>query len=306
MNTPYQWPEFTIVDPSVSGALTVFPIVGGTVARDYMLLSHAVEKGLAVITEQSTGGNVPVIVIENKGKALLLGIQGEEYVGAKQNRTLNVSVLAGPGKTEIPVTCTEAGRWGYDRNVAFSAGEYETPEIRGGKHREISARAKMRGVPLAAKFAADQNKVWSRVSQAASLHSVESGTSALNDVYSSGKVSAAIDEIVNGIKLPEGTRGMVVAMGGKMVGADVFEDTEVFASMWSRLSRSYAMSALHAKGTPPSMEAAETFINAPTGASWNASPSPGQGEDVRWEGQNFAAASLVWQSRHLHASLFAL
>ena len=54
------------------------------------------------------------------------------------------------------------------------------------------------------------------------------------------------------------------------------------------------------------MEAAETVLNAPTGASWNASPSPGMGEDVRWEGQHFAAASLVWQSRHLHASVFAL
>jgi len=306
MNTPYQWPEFKIVDPAISKALIVFPIVGGTVARDYMLLSHAVEKGLAVVTELSEGGHVPVIVIENKGKTPVLGIQGEEYVGAKQNRTLNISVLAGPGKTEIPVTCVEQGRWHYGRNLIFSAGGHESPDIRSAKLAELAQRSKMRGVPMMEKLKASQGGVWDKVGAIAAEYDVSSETGALSDVYSSDKVSSSIDEIISGIELPEGTRGVAVAAGGKMVGADVFEDTEVFALMWPRLVRSYAIGALRAKGNPPSMEAAETFLNAPIGASWNASPSPGMGEDVRWEGQVFAAASLVWQSRHLHASVFAL
>ena len=304
--TPYQWPEFTIVDPAISGKLTVFPIVDGTVARDYMLLSHAVEKGVARVTEQSKGGHVPIIVIENSGKTALLGIQGEEYVGAKQNRTLNVSVLAGAGKTEIPVTCVEQGRWRYDRGDDFVAGMYESPEIRSDKLRELAKRAKVRGMPMMEKLKADQGAVWGSVGRVLAMHSVSSDSAALHDVYKSGKISKTIDEILDGIELPEGTRGAVVAAGGKMVGADIFEDPEVFAAMWPRLARSYAMTAMRAKGKPPSMEAAETFINQPAGSDWVASPSPGLGEDVRWEGRQFAAASLVWQGRHLHASVFAL
>jgi hypothetical protein len=205
------------------------------------------------------------------------------------------------------VTCVEQGRWGYEpTKVAFATGTHESVDIRADKLRQLAQRSKMRGVPLAQKFVASQSRVWEKVGAVMASHDVSSDTGALNDLYSSGKVSAAIDDIVDGIKLPEGTRGVVVATGGKMVGADVFEDTEVFGIMWQRLVRSYAMSALHAKGNPPSMEAAETFLNAPADASWNATPSPGMGEDVRWEGQHFAAASLVWQSRHLHASVFAL
>ena len=44
-------------------------------------------------------------------EAVLL-YDGEELVGAKQNRILNVSVLVGAGaKMPIPVSCVEQGRW---------------------------------------------------------------------------------------------------------------------------------------------------------------------------------------------------
>lgn len=304
-HSPYQWPEFQIVDPATCDTLTVFPIVDGNIARDYMLLSLAVEKGVAHVTEKTAGGTVPIILIENSGKTPLLGIQGEEYVGAKQNRTFNVSFLAGPGKTEIPVTCVEQGRWRYDRDN-FVAGMHESPEIRSLKHAEIARRSKLRGVPKEEKYHASQGKVWDAVAALGSKFGVHSATAAMHDVYSAKKVSKSIDDIIAGIELPEGTRGAVVAAGGKMVGADVFEDPEVFAAMWPRIVRSYAMTAMTAKGERPSMETAEAFINLPGGSDWTASPSPGMGEDVRWEGRHFAAASLVWQGRHLHASVFAL
>ena len=44
----------------------------------------------------------------------LLMLDGEELVGAKKNRVLNVTVLiAAQSDTVIPVSCVEQGRWSY-------------------------------------------------------------------------------------------------------------------------------------------------------------------------------------------------
>jgi ARG and Rhodanese-Phosphatase-superfamily-associated Protein domain len=46
-------------------------------------------------------------------------MEGEEVVGAKQNRTINLSILV-PAQAEViaPVTCVEAGRW-HARSAQF-------------------------------------------------------------------------------------------------------------------------------------------------------------------------------------------
>ena len=302
--TRYQWPRVELDAPITSGPLTVFPIQnGGEAPRDYILLSDAVEKGIAKVTETSEKGDVPVIVIENLGPEPILGVQGEEYVGAKQNRTLNVTVLVGPGKTKIPVTCVEQGRW--DRGAAmFGVGEYEGLGLRLMKTEmsNISSRTLKEKLK---KFAADQFKVWGHVEQESARHGVRSATGAMHAFYESKHVRAPLTGIADGIKLPEGARGAVIAMGGSTVAADLFESSWIFQRIWPRLLRSYALSALYAKGTPPSVEAAETFVSKPVSLPCNATPSVDLGEDVRWEDKSFLVAALVWRDRFLHSLIFA-
>lgn len=300
----YPWPAAVLADPCTSRALTVFPLLGGNGGADYMLLADAVAKGLARVTEESDSGTVPVIVIENSGKLPLLGIQGEEYVGAKQNRTLNITVLAAPGKTRIPVTCVEQGRWHYE-GAEFHTGAYEHFELRTLKAHMVGKSRKARG-PHMAKFAADQGMVWDAVSRESARHGAHSATGALHDVYRSTKVSGGLDAAIKGIEVPADTRGVVVAIGGEIVGADLFESPEVFERIWPRILRSYALSSLGRKAASrPSLEAAESFFKKPLDANWNATPSVGLGDDVRWEGKDFLASALVWEERFLHASVFA-
>jgi transposase len=48
------------------------------------------------VQEVSEGGSVPDLLVENSGDTRVLFLEGEELVGAKQNRILNTSVDAAP------------------------------------------------------------------------------------------------------------------------------------------------------------------------------------------------------------------
>ena len=95
--------------------LTIFPLLAPNgVEPEYLLLDQALDKDLIQITELDTQGSVPELKLQNLGKKSVLIIEGEELVGAKQNRIVNSSFLVA-GKTEvvIPVSCVEQGRWSY-------------------------------------------------------------------------------------------------------------------------------------------------------------------------------------------------
>ena len=77
----------------------------------YVTLEHALPLGFRV-DEVSESGAVPELVVRNPTDQDVLLYDGEELPGAKQNRILNVTVLAAAGaKTLIPVSCVEEGRW---------------------------------------------------------------------------------------------------------------------------------------------------------------------------------------------------
>jgi hypothetical protein len=69
----------------------------------YVTLDEALGRGLRV-TEVSESGSVPELTVENPLDARVLLYDGEELVGAKQDRILNVTVLVEAGaKLPIPV-----------------------------------------------------------------------------------------------------------------------------------------------------------------------------------------------------------
>src|SRR5260370_19892305 len=79
---------------------------------DYLLLEDGIAQGKVRVTELNAGGCVPELRLENNADIPVLLVDGEELVGAKQNRVLNLTILA-PAKrtTIIPVSCVDAGRW---------------------------------------------------------------------------------------------------------------------------------------------------------------------------------------------------
>ena len=59
----------------------------------YLTLKQALEKKLLNVKEVDEGGSVPELKVINKAKVSVL-LDGEELVGAKQNRVVNTTILS--------------------------------------------------------------------------------------------------------------------------------------------------------------------------------------------------------------------
>ena len=81
--------ELTLGDESVFRNLTMFPLLSGEDGTvDYLTLGDALELEVARVVEVSAGGSVPELLFENTADLPVLILDGEELVGAKQNRTV--------------------------------------------------------------------------------------------------------------------------------------------------------------------------------------------------------------------------
>lgn len=87
--------------------LTLFPLLAPEAAApDYLTLEQALVQNLVQVLELDQLGSVPELRILNKGKNKVLIVEGEELVGAKQNRIVNATFLVAAGpETVIPVSC---------------------------------------------------------------------------------------------------------------------------------------------------------------------------------------------------------
>src|SRR5437764_4813372 len=104
----------TIGQPERYAALSVYPAKADRVGRaiHYLILDEAIKTGAFRITEVSDSGTVPHLRAINEMTNPVFLLDGEQLIGAKQNRVLNLSLmLAAKSESEIPVACVEAGRW---------------------------------------------------------------------------------------------------------------------------------------------------------------------------------------------------
>src|SRR5438874_1984326 len=104
--------------------ITVWPMfLPEEIGPNYRTLDEGIHGGHVKITEVSEGGSVPRLKVVNTMTEPLLIVDGEELIGAKQNRVVNTTLLLRENsETVIPVSCTERGRWSYNSKV-FSPGD---------------------------------------------------------------------------------------------------------------------------------------------------------------------------------------
>ena len=82
-------------------------------------------------------------MVENPSEIPVLLCEGEQVLGAQQDRIFDVSVLVPAGsKLEVPVSCVEAGRWQHSRHAdeLTPSPQCSHPEFRQMKTLRKSAR----------------------------------------------------------------------------------------------------------------------------------------------------------------------
>lgn len=255
-------------------------------------LTRALARGEAEVVELDGGGSVPTLQVRNRGSLPLLLLDGEELLGAKQNRILNTSVLVpAHANLEVPVSCIERGRW---RSVGreFTSSSRSLPaHMRRNKTMRVTASLR-RG----RSYDADQSTVWTEVDAYSTQRGVRSQTSALSDVFDADR--AALAAARERITLLPGQVGIAAWLHGRLLGVEVLFSPEVFTEAFDRLLHSYLSEALVAESSSagssePGQEAVTELLRAVGGGSASRHPSPGTGSDVRLESAAGTAAALV-------------
>ena len=182
------------------------------------------ESGLTI--DELPDAQVPHLVVHNPTDQPILIVEGEQFVGGRQNRTANASVLVPAGETrEIPVSCLEVGRWGqhraFEHATTFTPRPERSPQQRGVARSRVGAGVR----------SGDQQQVWQAIQVEMNSMAAPSSTGAMADadqVFArDGHRQAAVDELVTRGPLTSQC-GIIVAHGWRAIAAEVFHSRTGF------------------------------------------------------------------------------
>ena len=289
--------------------LTIFPLFtdGEITAAMYLPVGAAIRTGAGKVTEISEGGSVPKLAIENLGVIPVLILDGEELIGARQNRIANLTILAPGMKTiPIPVSCVERGRWGYQsgpdnlRPREFS----ESPDVMFHQARAQKMKDVTRSLADFGTRMSDQGGVWNAIGIISNKLGYISPTHAIRDVYENQKNH--IDDYLKGIEPEKGQIGAIFAINGCAAGVELFDSAETLATYLPKIVRSYALDALAnqtAVSGADESEAAE-LLDSILELDARSFPAVGLGEDLRIESAEICGGALVHDGRVVHLAAF--
>ena len=230
--------------------LTVVPLVrrprDGSEHEDeatpYLTLDEAIARELLFIRELPGTASVPELEAENRGDLPVLLVDGDQLVGAKQNRIINLTILVPPGKTiVIPVSCVEAHRWRFTSDQFRSSDHALYAQARAEKMHHVSASLARSGRAMS-----DQGAVWSNIRERIASMDAAAPTEAMADVYKRHEVS--VEEYARAFpRLPDQV-GAVFAVNGHVAGLELFSHTPTFSAHFSKTLRGFGLDAVDAAG----------------------------------------------------------
>jgi hypothetical protein len=266
-------PDWRLGSPFTHNNLTVFPVLAdeSTASTDLITLDEGLRSGKVTITEFGADGRshtinrrqmgdsaeVNRLALTNKsGKALVL-IAGEMILGGRQDRIVGHDCIIESSNTPVPldVFCVEHGRW--SGGVAFGEraggfiGNARTEDSRSGAS---TGAPPMMTAPMAlpnirekAQAKKSQDEVWTAVAETVTVSGTSTSTGTLKSVYQDKRVNTKLDGYERAFKgkLSAGNIvGVVAAIDGKIVSADVFANHSLFQAYWPKMLNSYALEAV--------------------------------------------------------------
>jgi hypothetical protein len=284
-------PRYRVLAPIEHDNLSVFPVVasGTRDTSEFLTLDEGVRSGDVIVTEygkldtlirgrtvngptpqQWSGPQVNRLVLVNNSDRPLLLLAGEIVTGGRQDRVVGKDIIVAPESDPIAldVFCVEPGRWvASSKKFSTMNSAMAAPEVRGS-----------------AMGSGNQQQVWAQVgkmkagaigglpggSAADELHSTTSYAQVMKNQAVANRVDAIAAPIEKRYRnLIEKLRdrhavGVVVAVNGRFIWADVFASTDLLSRYWPKLIRSYAADAMvtgPAGGGKPSVQSAQDFLD---------------------------------------------
>ena len=290
--------DYKILAPISHGDLTIFPVVSAKVhdTSDFITLDEGIRSGEVVVTEvgnlHSTmrrrptyparpvgGAEVNRLVLVNNSRHPLILLAGEVVTGGKQDRVVGKDriVPAESDPVDLSVFCVEHGRW------TETSSKFDT-------HASVMLQPSVRMKAMADQ---DQQKVWDEVANSnrnmagAMLHvpapgvtqgEVSAAQAQIKNTtsYAKNRENAAVQKQVESITEPmqksyesvikqlrnQNAVGVVVAVKGHIVWADMFASSALLGKYWPKLLDSYATEALTMPGAraEATLKEAQVFL----------------------------------------------
>ena len=284
--------------------LTLIPLVHKEPARPaipYLLAATALDRDLLTVTEADDSGSVPELRAVNDADIAVLLLDGEELIGAKQNRILNTDVLLSPhtGKM-IPVSCVEQGRWHHTR-PDFAPGGHAPPPIRARKSRTVGRNLKESNEAVA-----NQCEVWDGVDMVLDGMATSSHTAAMCDAYDQHRDDLASRRA--DLRCPPDAVGVIALINGAFAALDLFDSPSTVQQFWPRLVTGYAVDATmrvdqQPTSTPPTADAAD-ILRRLGRVDCTVCDGVDLGEDWRFESADLVGSALVIKNSPVHLSAF--
>jgi hypothetical protein len=314
--------HYKVLAPIGHGNLTVFPVVTTTShdTQGFLTLDEGVRSGEVIVSESGTvapllrprhgfrptryqpgdGAEVNRLVLVNNSKRPLILLAGEIVTGGKQDRVIAKDriVPAESDPIDLSVFCVEPGRWTATK---ANFGSYDSAMAQPG----VRARA------MADK---NQEMVWSEVRKAQGsvaaqlsppMASAVGSTSSYARVMQNDEVKQKVDALAGPMQHDyqsvikqlhdRNAVGVVVAVNGEVIWADIFANTILLEKYWPKLVRSYAAEAIvnHSKNNGADVKAAQRFLDSMESRREIVESEPGLYRHTEITGDGFKAFELT-------------
>ena len=303
--------------------------------NEFLTLDEGLRSGEVVVTEAGSvqglirrhppagirhdGAEVNRLVLVNNSKRPLLLLAGEVVSGGKQDRVIGKDriVPAESDPVDLSVFCVEPGRW-----VASSDRFGASQAMYGSAVNDPKAPAPMAIMvqpSVRAKAMGDKNQqaVWDAVTkqkeevtvqvtaEAPTLQTEMAQVSSYAKVNENKEVRKHVDAIAKPIERDyqslihqlrdRNAVGVVVAVNGRMIWADLFASTDLLAKYWPKLVRSYASEAVvtRSKEIGVGVSQAQAFLEDMEGRREAIESEPGIYRHTEVTGDGFKAFALT-------------
>jgi len=320
--------------PAITHAnLTIFPVVAAAGrshdTRNFLTLDEGLRSGEVVVTEAGRiaplmrrrrrvplgerpilpwgdGPQVNRLMLVNNSDRPLILLAGEIVTGGKQDRVVGKDRIVPPKSDpiDLSVFCVEPGRW------VETAGHFQS-------FGTLMAQPSVRKEAMAGK---DQQKVWDEVRKSsaavaggllAPAADALKSTSSYAVVMENGEVQRHLDSVAAPIERSyenlirelraQNAVGVVVAVNGEIIWADVFASTALLEKYWPKLVRSYAAEALTSrvshypdfKWRHADVKSAQAFLERFEGRRESVESEPGVYRQTEIYGDGFTAFELA-------------